>query len=302
MRSPEGPEPSPGRRWWLEEPDGTGVCQALEVRPVHAERTAYQELAIWDHPWLGRVLTLDGVVQTTQADEFVYHEMLVHVPLLGAAVRRCETGVDVLIVGGGDGGTLREVLVHPWVRRAVMVEIDERVVAVCREHLGIHGDYGDPRVELVIGDGTAFVADPANRGAFDVVLVDSTDPGGPSEPLFGEAFTAGALACLRPGGVFARQMGVPFYQPFLREAAASLGSVFGGFEIYRTAVPTYIGGDMAFLAAVAGGGTIARPLAEYTGRHYTPALHRAAFAIPPWWTGGPWPTPFPGTGLERSGK
>ncbi len=291
MRSPDGSGHSVDGRWWLEEPDGTGVCQALELRPIHSERTPYQELAVWDHPWLGRVLTLDGVVQTTQADEFVYHEMLAHVPLLGAAVRRRGDGVSVLIVGGGDGGTLREVLRHPWVRRVVMVEIDRRVVEVCREHLGIHGDYGDPRVELVIADGTAFVADAASRGAFDAILVDSTDPGGPSEPLFGRAFTEDVRACLRRGGVLARQMGVPFYQPFLREAVALLDDVFGRCEIYRAAVPTYIGGEMAFLVATEDGATVAEPLAGHTGWYYDPAIHRAAFAVPVYWREGPWPVP-----------
>lgn len=292
MRSPEpGALPPQGRGWWLEDPDGTGVCQALEVRVIHAERTPFQHLAILEHPWLGRVLALDGVVQTTQADEFVYHEMLAHVPLLGSAACERGDGAAVLVIGGGDGGTLREVLRHPWVRKVVMVEIDERVVAVCREHLGIHGDYGDPRVELIIGDGTTFVAEPARRAAFDVILVDSTDPGGPSEPLFGEAFTANARECLRPGGVLARQMGVPFYQPFLREAHGLLRSVFGNAEIYRAAVPTYIGGDMAFLVATEDGSTCAAPRRRFSGRYYSPEVHRAAFAVPPYWLEGPWPAP-----------
>ena len=292
MKSPEpGRLPPGGRGWWLEDPDETAVCQALEVEVLHAERTPYQHLAILDHPWLGRILTLDGVVQTTQADEFVYHEMLVHVPLLGSASCERADGAAVLIVGGGDGGTLREVLRHPWVQRVVMVEIDQRVVAVCREHLGIHGNYDDPRVELIIGDGTAFVSEPAHHGTFDAILVDSTDPGGPSEPLFGEAFTRDARRCLRPGGVLARQMGVPFYQPFLRRAHDLMRSVFGTAEVYRAAVPTYIGGDMAFLVATRDSSSCTGPRREFTGRFYSPGVHRAAFAVPPYWLEGPWPVP-----------
>ncbi len=286
MRSPEpGDLPVGDADWWLEAPDSSGVCQALKVRLVHRERTPYQRLAVLEHRLLGRILVLDDVVQTTQADEFIYHEMLVHVPLLGSTACTRSDGADVLIVGGGDGGTLREVLSHDWVRRVVMVEIDEAVVRACREHLRIHGDYDDPRVELVIGDGVAYVASDAARSRpFDVILVDSTDPGGPSEPLFGERFCRDALRCLKPGGALARQMGVPFYQPFLAPALAQMREVFGTVEIYRAAVPTYIGGDMAFLVSTTDGSSCRQPRREHVGRFYNPDVHRAAFAVPTFWT------------------
>ncbi|MCG8491401.1 MAG: polyamine aminopropyltransferase, partial [Sneathiellales bacterium] len=136
------------RNWWHEETEGVAFTHALDMTKIHEEQSPYQKIEIFEHDTFGRVLTLDGLVQASQADEFMYHEMAVHVPLLG----REREEAKVLIVGGGDGGILREVLVHDFVSRVVMVEIDERVVETSKEYLGIHGDYDDPRTELIIGD------------------------------------------------------------------------------------------------------------------------------------------------------
>ena len=265
---------------------GTGYAQRFEVtRLVCREKTDYQELMIFETPVFGRVLALDGIVQTTERDEFAYHEMLAHVPLLahGAITR-------VLIVGGGDGGTLREVLRHRTVEKATLVEIDRAVVERCCEHLpGLNsGAFEDPRTDLVIGDGVEYVAQSGE--AFDVIIVDSTDPTGPGEGLFGEAFYAGCKRRLGVGGVLAAQNGVPFFQADqLVRTKQRLMPIFADVAFYATAVPTYVGGLMTL--AFATDDAQLRRLSEavigerftaagFETRYYTPAVHVAAFTLP----------------------
>ncbi len=232
----------------------------------------------------GRVLTLDNVVQTTEADEFVYHEMMAHVPILAhGAARR------VLIVGGGDGGMAREVLRHAAVGHVTMVEIDAGVVELCREHLPTlsAGAFDDPRLDLVIADAADFVAGTDRR--FDVVISDSTDPVGPGEVLFGETFYGRVRDLLNPGGIFVTQNGVPFLQGGeLAGTMRAFRALFRDASCYLASVPTYAGGPMAF-----GWGTDSDarnvPLetleARYGAsgietRYYAPSVHRAAFALP----------------------
>ncbi len=268
---------------WHEHDFGTGIRPGFDVRRLYAETTPYQQLEVFEHDYLGRMLILDGIVQTTTADEFIYHEMMVHVPLLGRPA--AAEPASVLIIGGGDGGVLREVLRHECVRRVVMVEIDAAVVEACKKYIGIHGDYDDPRAELVIGDGFAYVKSPEVRAQpFDVAIVDSTDPIGPSQTLFTEEFVSDLAACLSPDGVMTRQAGVPFVQrDELPGAAAQVARIFGAAEVYRAAIPTYNGGDMAFVAGVKGGGTLRAPRRELRGRYYSPEVHTAAFALPAFW-------------------
>jgi spermidine synthase len=263
-----------------------GYTQRFEVtRVLCREKTAYQDLIIFESPAFGRVLALDGIVQTTERDEFAYHEMLAHVPVLahGGAAR-------VLIVGGGDGGTLREVLRHRTVDKATLVEIDGIVVERCREHLpGLNGGaFEDPRCELIIGDGVEYVARAGE--AFDIIIVDSTDPTGPGKGLFGAAFYAGCKECLAPGGVMAAQNGVPFFQAGeLVEAWRRLTPLFADVAFYVTAVPSYVGGLMtlAFASDEAGLRQLSETViaerfaaAGFETRYYTPTVHVAAFALP----------------------
>lgn len=253
-------------------------------RVLHESETGHQRLRLFENARFGRVLTLDGVIQTTTADEFIYHEMMAHVPILShGAARR------VLIVGGGDGGLAREVLRHPSVDRVTMVEIDEGVVAFSREHLpGLSaGAFDDPRLELVIGDGTAFVAQSRER--WDVILVDSTDPVGPGEVLFTETFYGRARERLAEGGILVTQNGVPFIQPEeLRDTMRAFRALFGDATCYLATVPTYSGGPMAL-----GWGTdgqarrtpvdvlrVRLAAAGFEPRYYTPEVHAAAFALP----------------------
>lgn len=264
-----------------------GWGQSFAVGQVLFEAdTGQQQLIIFDNPAFGRVMALDGAIQTTERDEFIYHEMLAHVPLFSHPAPK-----RVLIIGGGDGGILREVLRHPGVEQVTQVEIDAAVIALCREYFPAHsaGAFEHPKAEIIIGDGIAFVNETEHR--FDVILSDSTDPMGPAEVLFSERFYQGVARCLNPGGIFAAQNGVPFLQR--QEAVDScqrLRHLFADVSLFTAAVPTYAGGHMALAWACRDAGLrtgLARATLEqrfraaaFRTRYYNPAMHLAAFALP----------------------
>jgi spermidine synthase len=271
---------------WYEEAYTPHWRQRFEVeRYVYRGRTAYQEAIIFETPLLGRVFVLDGFVQITESDEFIYHEMISHVAIVAHGAAR-----DILIIGGGDGGTLEEVLKHGGIARATMVELDPGVVELARIYLPdvSRGAFDDPRTELIFSDGVRFVAETDRR--FDVILVDSTDPFGLGEVLFTEAFYADCRARLRPGGILVAQSGNPFVeQARLRACLARLGKVFDDASFILTSVPTYVGGPFAFAwgcddfgkRALSAEQLAARPVPSGL-RCYTPAVHAAAFVHPPW--------------------
>lgn len=252
---------------------------------LYEEKTEHQHLVIFQNAAFGRVMALDGIVQTTQKDEFIYHEMMTHVPIL--AHGRIE---KVLIIGGGDGGILREVTRHANIRHITQVEIDQQVIDMCCQYLPDHsqGAYEDPRVRIVIDDGSNFVNQTNER--FDLIISDSTDPIGPGEALFGQEFYAACHICLSRRGVLVTQNGVPFMQ--LDEAATTasrLGNVFADWHFYTAAVPTYIGGIMAFGWASDDSALRQVPIdtleqrfdqSGITTRYYNPDIHLASFALP----------------------
>lgn len=252
---------------------------------LYDSRTEHQRLIIFRNATFGRVMALDGIVQTTERDEFIYHEMLAHVPILAHGAAR-----QVLIIGGGDGGMLREVCKHGSVETITQVEIDQSVVDMCRQYLPNHsaGAYEDKRLNLVIADGLEFAQTTEER--FDVIISDSTDPIGPGESLFTADFYAACRRCLNPGGVLVTQNGVVFIQ--MDEVVATarhLDGLFPDWHFYSAAVPTYVGGIMAFGWACDDEAFRRQPLdiltqrfdeAAIETRYYTPEVHRAAFALP----------------------
>jgi spermidine synthase len=272
---------------WFAEPPFGGYQQRYRVRErVFAQTSRWQSLEVLDLEAVGRALVLAGTLQTSLGEEFTYHELLVHVPLFAHPNPR-----RVLIVGGGDGGALRHVLMHRTVDRAVEVEIDRAVVDAARRYLPevSAGAYDDPRAQLVIADGVDFVEKTSER--FDVILIDSTDPVGPAAPLIGEAFLAAARAALAGGGLLAMQSGSPLTQP--REWLATSRACRRTFPVarpYLGYVPIYPGVLWGWVAASDGldpGAiddiTVAARLDGLHGgplRVYNPALHRAAFALP----------------------
>ncbi len=273
---------------WYEETLHQGLGFKIEATEIlYDSETEHQRVVIFENPVLGRVMTLDDIVQTTERDEFIYHEMLAHVPILAHGAAR-----QVLIVGGGDGGMLEEVLKHRDIERATMVEIDAGVVDLAKQHLRpICGDaFDDPRMELVIADGVDFVARAKAR--YDVIIIDSTDPVGPGEVLFREGFYQDCRRCLAPGGILVTQNGVPFLQgPELTGTLACFRRHFADATCYLATVPSYFGGPMAFGWAsddpaprrVALDTLQARfaAAAIETG-YYTPEVHLGAFALPPY--------------------
>ena len=262
----------------------------LVTRELARVRSAFQDIMLFDSASHGRVMLLDGVVQITERDEFVYQEMLTHVPLLAhGAARR------VLIIGAGDGGVLRRVLQHRDVERAVMVEIDGEVIRLAREFMpGISGDaWNDSRATVIVGDGIDYVKQAAD-GGFDCIIVDSTDPIGVGEVLFTDEFYANSARILSAGGLIVNQCGVPFMQADeLRETSARRRKFFPHVGAYVAAVPTYVGGFMTLGFAAKQGGlesvdvATIRARAEAAGvlgatEYWTPDLHAAAFQLPPY--------------------
>ena len=256
-------------------------------RVLFDSETEHQRLKLFENATFGRVLTLDSVTQTTEGDEFIYHEMMAHLPILahGRAKR-------VLVIGGGDGGMAEEVLKHKSVEHVTMVEIDAGVVEFSKQYLPniCKGAFDDPRLNLVIADGAQFVAETQDR--FDVAIIDSTDPMGPGEVLFTETFYANVKRCLTEGGIIVTQNGVPFLQGGeLTGTMRAFGKLFRDASCYLATIPTYVGGPMAM-----GWGTDDASLrqlpeeelnkrfraAGLETRYYTPAVHKAAFALPPY--------------------
>ncbi|MEW6228125.1 MAG: polyamine aminopropyltransferase, partial [Bacillota bacterium] len=189
---------------WFTERQTPGVALSLRVtRTLHRERTRYQDLAVLETVNNGKALILDGCIMTTDLDEFVYHEMIAHVPLCTHPSPR-----KVLVVGGGDGGTIREILKHSSVDTAVLAEIDERVIEVGREHLpALSSALQDPRCRIMAGDGAEHVR--THPGEYDVIICDSTDPVGPGEVLFSQDFYRASYESLTDGGVFCAQTESP---------------------------------------------------------------------------------------------
>lgn len=266
---------------WYEETYADKIRLALKVsRTLHAEVSEYQRIEIVDTEAMGRALVLDNVFMTSERDEHYYHEMLVHPALTTApAIGR------VLIIGGGDGGTAREVLRHPEVERVDMVEIDGRVVEACKAHLPGFGAWDDPRLHVEIGDGIAYVRD-AETAPYDVVLLDGTDPMGPGEGLFDEAFYRNVGRVLAPHGVFALQSESPFLmREVFSEIQSALGRCFRRVHPYFGPAPIYNAGTWSwtFASREVDPHALIEPRvrrAEATSRYYNAEIHRASFALP----------------------
>lgn len=270
--------------WFRETLHGDYAQSMLVDSILYDSKTDHQRLVVLENSRFGRVLTLDGVVQTTEGDNAIYHEMLTHVPLFAHGAAK-----NVLIIGGGDGGMAREVLRHSGVEHVTMVEIDAGVVDFSKAYLPklSQGAFEDPRLNLVIADGAAFMRDTGDT--FDVIIVDSTDPIGPGEVLFTDTFYGHARNRLNEGGILVTQNGVPFMQgDELTNTMRAFKALFSDWGCYTATVPTYAGGPMAF--GWASNGTARQTdLATLESRferagfecfYYTPEVHKGAFALP----------------------
>jgi len=264
---------------WLTEEQTPSYQTRWRVREVlHEEQTPFQMMRLVEMEDFGRALVLDDAVQTTVGDEHIYHEMSAHVPLFTHP-----NPERVLIIGGGDGGTAREVCRHESVQRVDMVEIDRAVIEACRKYLPETACGMDhPKVNLVVGDGIAWVADHVDE--YDVILVDSSDPVGPAKGLFNRAFYENVHRALKAEGLFVAQVLSPFFhQRLIRDVYGVVSAIFPITMPYLTVVPTYPSGLHCFML----GSKVHSPLREglrtptWPTRWYTPAIHHAAFQLPP---------------------
>src|SRR5580698_3187800 len=264
-----------------------GYAQSMEVSGalLADEKSRYQKIKIFDTVANGRVMTLDDIVQITTRDESAYAEMLTHLPLLehGSAER-------VMIVGGGDLSIADEALKHKAVKEVVLVDIDGRVVELCREHFPeINAKaFKDKRLKIEIADAFEYLGRPESRARFDLIVADRPDPVGPGKALFGETFYDRVKGALKRGGYATFQTGVPFYQPGeITDALKELAEFFPQSGLYLTVVPSYIGGFMA-LSWAGKGKRLGSPQGITRARaafrrlklktdYYNPAMHAAAF-------------------------
>lgn len=244
-------------------------------------RSAFQKVEVVQTKELGKMLFNDDLVMLSEKDEFIYHDMISHIALFTHPNPK-----KVLVIGGGDGGTLREVLRHTAIEKCTMVEIDEMVVNACKEFIPLtSSSLSDPRAELIIDDGVQYVAE--TKESFDIVLVDSTDPIGPATPLFGEAFYKNVYRILNEDGIVVCQGESPYYFPEMQQKLCSiLSTLFEKNLVYNYSNMTYPGADWSFLFASKG----LCPVADFDStrveasglefKYYNPQIHRASFAIP----------------------
>lgn len=249
-------------------------CKSSET--LRVEQTRYQHLAVINTEQFGRMLLLDGMVMTTEKDEFIYHEMISLV-----ACNSHPHPEEVLIIGGGDGGTLREVIAHPAVKHGLLVEIDDRVVQASRDFFpSLACSFTNPKGRVLIEDGIKFVKE--HKNFFDVVIVDSTDPIGPAVELFSQDFYQNAYSVLKDDGMLVVQSDTPFYNPdVVSMAYTGINHIFPMTKLYLASIPTYPGGLWSF--------TIGSKKYDPENlihnhslgcRYYTPEIHRAAFNLP----------------------
>mmetsp|Transcript_27331 Transcript_27331/g.63726 ORF Transcript_27331/g.63726 Transcript_27331/m.63726 type:complete len:302 (+) Transcript_27331:83-988(+) len=274
--------------WFMEKnQQWPGQANSLQVKEVLLhEKTKFQDLLVFESTDWGRVLILDGVIQITSRDEMSYQEMMAHLPMFAH-----ENPKQVLIIGGGDGGVLREVCKHDCIEKATMCEIDEGVVNASKKFFPeISCGFSHPKANLIIGDGVGFAVDAAEN-TYDVIIVDSSDPVGPAEKLFSEEFYINAARILKPGGVMCTQGECLWVHSELIESLLKdNGKHFASAEYASIQVPTYPSGQIgAFLARKAFTDTSLdascrvprRSVPEGMPlRYYSAEMHSAAFALP----------------------
>ncbi|MDQ0818754.1 spermidine synthase [Bacillus pumilus] len=264
---------------WYTEKQTKNFGITLKVnKTLHTEQTDFQHLEMVETEEFGNMLFLDGMVMTSEKDEFVYHEMVAHVPLFTHP-----NPENVLVVGGGDGGVIREILKHPSVKKATLVDIDGKVIEYSKKFLpSIAGKLDDSRVDVKVGDGFMHIAEADNE--YDVIMVDSTEPVGPAVNLFSKGFYAGISKALKEDGIFVAQTDNPWFTPeLITNVQRDVKEIFPITKLYTANIPTYPSGLWTFTI----GSKKYDPLAVEDSRffdietkYYTKELHKAAFVLP----------------------
>lgn len=268
---------------WFSELHTPDVKMSIRVdKQLHSEQSEYQRIDVFESEEFGRFLTLDGIMMLTEKDEFIYHEMITHVAMASNPDIK-----NVLVIGAGDGGTVRELTRYNTVENIDMVEIDKRVVEVCREFLPQTAcRLDDPRVNIFYDDGLRFVRGKENR--YDLIIVDSTDPFGPGEGLFTGEFYGNCQNALTEKGILVNQHESPYYNEdakAMQRAHKRIREFFDVCKVYQAHIPTYPSGHWLFGFA----SRVTDPLAADADRwnslgittgYYNTDLHRGCFAIP----------------------
>ncbi|KAI8614245.1 S-adenosyl-L-methionine-dependent methyltransferase [Chytriomyces sp. MP71] len=259
-----------------------GQAMSLQVAEIlHHEKSLFQDVLVFKSTNHGNVLVLDGVIQATEWDEFAYQEMIAHVPIMAHPDPK-----EILVIGGGDGGVLREIVKHAEVERVILVEIDEAVPRVSKLYLPhMAQGFAHPKVTTVIGDGFEYLK--SNEGRFDVIITDSSDPVGPADVLFGEGFYALMKRSLKQGGIVCTQGECQWlHLPLIKQVLESSRQIYPTVEYAWASVPTYPCGNMGFiLCCNEAGRDLKTPLRTFkpekdTTRYYSAEVHRAAFVLP----------------------
>ncbi|KAI4518192.1 spermine synthase [Schizophyllum commune Loenen D] len=268
------------RDGWFRETSSQWPGQAMSLkvnRILHVEKSAYQDILVFESATYGNVLVLDGVIQCTERDEFSYQEMITHLPL---ASHPCPK--KVLVIGGGDGGVVREVLKHDTVEQVVLCEIDEAIIRVSRKYLPhMSSLLASPKVTVHIGDGFKFLA--ASRDTYDVIITDSSDPVGPAESLFQKPYFELLHAALAPGGIVASQSECLWlHLPLIKDLVAMARTIFPVVEYAYTTTPTYPSGQIGFLVCSKDADRDLRSPARAvpSTAYYNADVHKAAFVLP----------------------
>lgn len=266
---------------WVKESQTEDMTIAFRIKQIlHEEKTNYQQLAVVDTYTYGRMLFLDNCVMTSVKDEFVYHEMISLV-----ALNTHPSPENVLIIGGGDGGTVREVIKFPRVKKATLVEIDPRVIEASRQYfpeisVAIKEESED--VKVIIDDGIKYVQE--NKNKFDIILIDSTDPVGPAEGLFSKEFYQNVFEALKPDGIMVAQTESPFVNAdIIKKVYGDLNQVFPLVRLYLANVPTYPSGLWSFTLASKMHDPLkvnAADIKDTRTRYYNPQIHFSSFVLP----------------------
>jgi len=265
--------------WYTEKQTPSLGITCKISKTLHTEKSEFQQIDFIETEQLGTMLVLDGMVMTTDKDEFVYHEMISHV-----ALNTHPNPAQVLVIGGGDGGAIREVAKHPKVQKATLVEIDGRVIELSKQYLPdiAIALMGNPKVEVLVDDGIAHIKQRQN--AYDVILVDSTEPIGPAEGLFALDFYKDVYSALKDDGIMVAQTESPFYNAdLISRVYKDITKVFPLTKLYLASVPTYPSGLWSFTL----GSKRYDPeqvdvsqIPDLGTKYYNGGLHRAAFQLP----------------------
>ncbi|WCL81738.1 polyamine aminopropyltransferase [Saprospira sp. CCB-QB6] len=274
--------------WFTDKDENLALSLRHTGNLLYRKKSEFQTVQVLESHAFGKMLTIDNLIMTTEKDEFIYHEMITHPAMLSHAAPK-----NILVIGGGDGGTVRELFRHDSVEKVTMVEIDGNVVEACKEHLPqIAAAFDHPNLDLKIADGIAYVAEAAAE-SFDIIIVDGSDPAGPAEGLFSEEFYKNVQKALKKDGILVLQSESPhFHQKAFVELNHCLKDIFGAeaVEVYLAQIPTYPTGTWSFTMASKDGQAklpqldqaAANAFSEKHGlSYYDGAVHQAAFALPP---------------------